>query len=144
LLLPRMDTKIALARLASGRAVPIGAECRCGVHDGPPGFVWKHAKRSMSGPPFVLQVSFTTVQCRATQKPPCERNRVIMGQDSPPKLGQRGSDAREEVPMKTPKRLYAQQRMIYQPELLTCPHCGDLLVLCNYCNCSTPRLVQPS
>ena len=34
--------------------------------------------------------------------------------------------------MRTPKRLYAQQRLIYQPELLTCPHCGDLLVLCNY------------
>ena len=34
--------------------------------------------------------------------------------------------------MKTPKRLYAQQRTIYQPELLTCPHCGDRLELCNY------------
>ena len=34
--------------------------------------------------------------------------------------------------MRTPKQLYAQQRVIYQPELLTCPHCGDLLVLCNY------------
>jgi Transposase, Mutator family len=34
--------------------------------------------------------------------------------------------------MRTPKRLYAQERMIYQPELLTCPHCGDLLVMCNY------------
>ena len=33
--------------------------------------------------------------------------------------------------MRTPKRLYAQQRLIYQPELLTCPHCGDLLVMCN-------------
>jgi hypothetical protein len=22
--------------------------------------------------------------------------------------------------------------MIYQPELLTCPHCGDMLVMCNY------------
>lgn len=22
--------------------------------------------------------------------------------------------------------------MIYQPELLTCPHCGTLLVMCNY------------
>jgi Transposase, Mutator family len=33
--------------------------------------------------------------------------------------------------MRTPKRLYAQERLIYQPELLTCPHCGDLLVLCN-------------
>jgi Transposase, Mutator family len=34
--------------------------------------------------------------------------------------------------MRTPKRLYAQERLIYQPELLTCPHCGDLLMLCNY------------
>ena len=33
--------------------------------------------------------------------------------------------------MRTPKRLYAQQRLIDQPELLTCPHCGDLLVMCN-------------
>jgi Transposase, Mutator family len=33
--------------------------------------------------------------------------------------------------MRTPKRLYAQQRLIYQPELLTCPHCGEGLVLCN-------------
>src|SRR5215471_11625086 len=78
LLLPRMDTNIALASLASGRAVPIGAECRCGVHDGPPGFVWKHAKRSMSGPPFVLQVSFTTVQCRATPCYSCLIKRGIL------------------------------------------------------------------
>jgi hypothetical protein len=34
--------------------------------------------------------------------------------------------------MRTPQRLYAQERIIYQPELLTCPHCGDLLVMCNY------------
>jgi hypothetical protein len=34
--------------------------------------------------------------------------------------------------MRTPKRLYAQQRTIYQPELLTCPHCGERLELCNY------------
>ena len=34
--------------------------------------------------------------------------------------------------MRTPKRLYAQQRLIYQPELLTCPHCDDRLALCNY------------
>lgn len=34
--------------------------------------------------------------------------------------------------MRTPQRLYAQKRIIYQPELLTCPHCGDLLVMCNY------------
>jgi hypothetical protein len=34
--------------------------------------------------------------------------------------------------MRTPKSLYAQQRTIYQPEFLTCPHCSDLLALCNY------------
>jgi hypothetical protein len=34
--------------------------------------------------------------------------------------------------MRTPKRLYAHERIIYQPELLTCPHCGDLLGMCNY------------
>ena len=34
--------------------------------------------------------------------------------------------------MRTPKRLYAHERLMYQPELLTCPHCGDLLVRCNY------------
>jgi hypothetical protein len=34
--------------------------------------------------------------------------------------------------MRPPKRLYAQERIIYQPELLTCLHCGDLLVTCNY------------
>src|SRR5439155_13777804 len=69
LFLLRMDTDIALARLASGRTVPIGAECGCGVHDGPPGVVWKHAKRSIFGPPFSLQVSCTTVKCRATTIP---------------------------------------------------------------------------
>src|SRR2546427_6295837 len=75
----------------------------------------------------------TLRRCLAVaQKSPCERNRVIMGQISPLKLGQRGPDARQEVPMRTPKRLYAHERVIYQPELLTCPHCGDLLVLCNY------------
>jgi hypothetical protein len=34
--------------------------------------------------------------------------------------------------MRTPKRLYTAERLIYHPELLTCPHCGDLLVMCNY------------
>src|SRR3989475_4539705 len=55
-----------------------------------------------------------------------------MGKESPLKLSQRGQDAREEVPMRTPKRLYAEERIIYHPELLTCLHCGDLLVLWNY------------
>jgi hypothetical protein len=34
--------------------------------------------------------------------------------------------------MRTPKRLYAQKRFIYQPEWPTCPHCGEVLVMCNY------------
>src|SRR5215469_7728533 len=55
-----------------------------------------------------------------------------MGQESPIQLGQHRQDARQEVPMRTPKPLYAHERMIYHPELLTCPHCGDLLVTCNY------------
>ena len=54
-----------------------------------------------------------------------------MGKESPLKLSQREPDAREEVPMRTPKRLYAEARIIYHPELLTCLHCGDLLVAWN-------------
>src|SRR5215813_13657357 len=46
-------------------------------------------------------------------------------------LGPRGQDASPEAPMRTPKRLDAQQRLIYQPALLTCPHCGTLRVLCH-------------
>ena len=34
--------------------------------------------------------------------------------------------------MRTPKPLYAHERRMYHPELLTCPSCGDLLVMCNY------------
>ena len=33
--------------------------------------------------------------------------------------------------MRTPQRCYAQQRLMYQPALLTCPHCGELLVMGN-------------
>jgi hypothetical protein len=33
--------------------------------------------------------------------------------------------------MSTAKSLYAQQRRIYQPELLRCLHCGDLVMLGN-------------
>ena len=54
-----------------------------------------------------------------------------MGKEAPIQPGQRGQDARKEVPMSTPKRLYAEKRILYQPELLTCPHCGELLVLWN-------------
>ena len=72
-----------------------------------------------------------------------------MGKESPLKLSQRGLDARVEVPMRTPKRLYAEKRIIYQPELLTCLHCGDLLVACNYlagirpCKRSTASFLLP-
>jgi hypothetical protein len=65
------------------------------------------------------------------QKSPCKGNRVIMGKAFPLKLCQRGRDAGQEVPMRTPKRLYAEKRIVYQPELLTCPHCGALLVMWN-------------
>jgi len=34
--------------------------------------------------------------------------------------------------MRTPKRLYAEERIIYHPALLTCLHCGALLVSWNY------------
>ena len=40
------------------------------------------------------------------QKSPCKENRVIMGREYPFKLGQRGQDASQEAPMRTPKRLY--------------------------------------
>src|SRR5947207_8569703 len=68
LLLLRMDTDIALAGLASGRASEIRAEYRGGVHDDSPLLVvlGSMPRRSMSGPPFPLQSHSTTVQCGAT------------------------------------------------------------------------------
>src|SRR5262245_44190833 len=33
--------------------------------------------------------------------------------------------------MSTPKPLYAHERAMRHPELLTCPHGGDLLMMCN-------------
>ena len=51
-----------------------------------------------------------------------------MGKEPFLQLSQRGRDARAEVPRRTPKRLYAEARLIYHPERLTCLHCGDLLV----------------
>src|SRR5215510_16263551 len=56
LLLPRMDTNIALARLASRMAVRIGAEYHCGVHDAPPGYAWKQCHEKYVWTP----VCFTT------------------------------------------------------------------------------------
>src|SRR2546430_7566698 len=68
LLLLRMDTDIALAGLASGRAREIGAEYRGGVHDDSPLLVvlGSMPRKSMSGPPFPLQPHSTTVKCGAT------------------------------------------------------------------------------
>jgi hypothetical protein len=54
-----------------------------------------------------------------------------MGKASVLTLGQRGPDARQEVPMSIPKPLYAHERVMDHPELLTCPHGGDLLVMGN-------------
>jgi hypothetical protein len=55
-----------------------------------------------------------------------------MGKESVLKPDQRGQDTGQEVPMRTPKQVYAKERIIYHPELLTCLHCGDLLVTWNY------------
>ena len=54
LLLLRMDTNIALASLASGRAVRIGAECRRRGHDTPPGCAWKGANEEYVGIPIFV------------------------------------------------------------------------------------------
>src|SRR6266699_1419569 len=54
-----------------------------------------------------------------------------MGKESSHTPYQRGLDAGQEGSMRTPKRFYTEERLIYHPELLTCPHCGDLLVMCN-------------
>ncbi|MFQ5616576.1 MAG: transposase [Anaerolineales bacterium] len=42
--------------------------------------------------------------------------------------------------MRTPKPLYADQRILFHPELITCPHCGAVLVGCNYL--SWDKMVQ--
>lgn len=43
-----------------------------------------------------------------------------MGHESSLKPYQCGQDVGQEVPMRTPKRLYAEERIMYHPELLTC------------------------
>src|SRR5262249_20269397 len=57
LLLLRMDTDIAPADLASGRAVPVGAECRPGVHDAPPSCAWKHCHEKYVWTPICFTTS---------------------------------------------------------------------------------------
>src|SRR5499427_10694103 len=51
-----MDTNMALAGLASGRAVLVGAACGRGVHDTPPGYAWQHCHEKYVWTP----VCFTT------------------------------------------------------------------------------------
>src|SRR5262249_51628369 len=55
LLLARVNTNIALARLASGRALKIGTKYACEVHTHPPGVDCGFAK-SMAGPSLLLQI----------------------------------------------------------------------------------------
>ena len=52
----RVEAPMARTSLASGRARSLGAEDRCGVQEWPPDFAGEWGKRSMSGPPFSLQV----------------------------------------------------------------------------------------
>src|SRR5215475_4197801 len=68
LVLTRVDATIALADLASGGTRQVRAACCGGVHDCPPGSVGERPKRSMSGPPFCLQLNLTTVEWRATRR----------------------------------------------------------------------------
>src|SRR5262249_19666351 len=51
----RVNTNIALARLASGRALKIGTKYACEVHTHPPGVDCGFAK-SMAGPSLLLQI----------------------------------------------------------------------------------------
>src|SRR5215216_5936207 len=57
LLLPRVDTNITLAGLASRMAARIGAEYRCGVHDDPPGYAGKHCHEKYVWTPVCLTTS---------------------------------------------------------------------------------------
>src|SRR4029453_18978806 len=68
LVLARVDANIALAGLASGRALQIGAEYSGGVHDASPllALLGGMPRRSMSGPLFSLQTNLTTVKGEAT------------------------------------------------------------------------------
>src|SRR6266567_8361960 len=87
--------------------------------------------RNANGRPIWVS-ALLSCSIAVAQKARCKRIRVIMGEKSPCNLCERGQDAGQEVPMRTPKRLYPEERIIYHPELLTCPHCGDLLVMWNY------------
>src|SRR6266404_730222 len=63
LVLTRVDVNVTLACLSSGGARQIGAECGCGVHEASPllALLGSMPRRSMSGPPFSLQLHLTTV-----------------------------------------------------------------------------------
>lgn len=71
-------------------------------------------------PDVLFSVGEERCKCAVAQKAPCEGNRVLMGNESSLKPYQCGQDVGQEVPMRTPKRLYAEERIIYHPELLTC------------------------
>src|SRR5262245_34154927 len=52
-----MDTDIAPTSLASGRTVPIGAECGGGVHDTPPDCAWQRGHGEYVWTPFWFTTS---------------------------------------------------------------------------------------
>jgi hypothetical protein len=49
-----VDTNVALADLASGRAREIGTEYECGVHDRPPGVAGEHSQEEYAWTPIFL------------------------------------------------------------------------------------------
>src|SRR5882724_2639741 len=60
LLLARVNANVALPGLASSWAVKIGTKCVSEVHASPPGVDLAFAK-SRAGPPFLLQIRFSTL-----------------------------------------------------------------------------------
>src|SRR5262252_2583446 len=70
-LLLRMDTNIALAGLASRMAARIGAEYRCGVHDAPPGYAWKHCHEKYVWTPVSFTTSLHHVRISLKSARPC-------------------------------------------------------------------------
>ena len=55
--LPRVETNIALACVASSGARHMGAEYSRGVHDDPPGCAWKHCQEKYVWTPVSLTTS---------------------------------------------------------------------------------------
>src|SRR5205807_7823658 len=90
LFLLRMDTDIAPASLASGRAVPIGAESGCGVHDAPPGCAWTHCHEEYVWTPVCFTTSPYHGLVWSYQHPPTHKKTPVFGtHDTQPNSGTR-------------------------------------------------------